>query len=180
MIIGYMRPYHNDNNCEFQSIYLSGINCKRIFTEEHSSAKKREKLQEMMNSIEEDDIVVVTKLYILADSTRHLMELLETLEMKGAYLQSIQEGIDTGNDKGIYFTEMLKHLLHFQSDLISERTKKGLHEAKEKGVNSGRPRKADENVKKAIRMYQSKNYTLAEIKTKTGISKSTLYRYLER
>ncbi|MDU5144209.1 MAG: helix-turn-helix domain-containing protein [Paenibacillus dendritiformis] len=28
-------------------------------------------------------------------------------------------------------------------------------------------------------MYQSKSYTLSEIKEATGISKSTLYRYLE-
>ncbi|HEY4548884.1 MAG TPA: helix-turn-helix domain-containing protein, partial [Bacillus sp. (in: firmicutes)] len=27
--------------------------------------------------------------------------------------------------------------------------------------------------------YQSKKYSLAEIKNETGISKSTLYRYLE-
>lgn len=51
--------------------------------------------------------------------------------------------------------------------------------SKLKGISTGRPRKPDENVKKAIEMYQSKNYTLADIKEKTGISKSTLYRYLE-
>jgi len=28
-------------------------------------------------------------------------------------------------------------------------------------------------------MYQSKNYSLADIREQTGISKSTLYRYLE-
>ncbi|MBU3099627.1 helix-turn-helix domain-containing protein [Clostridium sp. DSM 17811] len=43
----------------------------------------------------------------------------------------------------------------------------------------GRPRKPDDNVKRAIVMYQSKKYTLVKIKDETGISKSTLYRYLE-
>lgn len=50
---------------------------------------------------------------------------------------------------------------------------------KKKGVTAGRPRKTDENVKRVIIMYQSGNYSLAEIREKTGISKSTLYRYLE-
>nr|WP_318263781.1 helix-turn-helix domain-containing protein [Peribacillus simplex] len=44
---------------------------------------------------------------------------------------------------------------------------------------AGHPRKHDENVQKAIDMYQSKKYTLSDIKNETGISKSTLYRYLE-
>ena len=63
--------------------------------------------------------------------------------------------------------------------MISEKTKKGLSEAKQKGIATGRPRKPDENVQRAIIMYQSKKYSLAEIKNETGISKSTLYRYLE-
>ncbi|MNJ70793.1 Helix-turn-helix domain of resolvase [compost metagenome] len=70
-------------------------------------------------------------------------------------------------------------MLTFQSDIISENTRKGLYEAKEKGTKLGRPRKLDENVKKAIQMYESKKYTLAQIREETGISKTTLYRYLE-
>ncbi|MEC2983796.1 helix-turn-helix domain-containing protein, partial [Bacillus cereus] len=50
---------------------------------------------------------------------------------------------------------------------------------KQKGITPGRPRKPDEIVKRAIVMYQSGDYRLAQIKDETGISKSTLYRYLE-
>lgn len=46
--------------------------------------------------------------------------------------------------------------------------------AKEKGESVGRPRKPDENVQRAIDMYQSKNYSLAEIRKETGINKSTI------
>ena len=54
-----------------------------------------------------------------------------------------------------------------------------MSKAKQKGITTGRPRKPDENVQRAIIMYQSKKYSLADIKNETGISKSTLYRYLE-
>lgn len=107
------------------------------------------------------------------------MELLEIIDSKGAFIFSLSEGIDTSNRAGYYFSDIVKHLVDFQSDVISEKTKKGLYEAKQKGIISGRPRKPDENVKRAIVMYQSKNYSLTEIKDETGISKSTLYRYLE-
>lgn len=46
-------------------------------------------------------------------------------------------------------------------------------------MKPGRPRKADDNVKRAIIMYQSQKFSLAQIKEETGISKTTLYRYLE-
>jgi DNA invertase Pin-like site-specific DNA recombinase len=179
MLIGYMRPYQEDFNCENQLKNLIKANCTTIISEEHSSAKKRIQLKNILNNLNKDDKLVVTKLFTLADSTRHLIELLETLNSKGAYLHSLTEGIDTSNADGYNFTDIVKHLVQFQSDVISEKTKEGLYEAKQKGITTGRPRKSDENIQRAIVMYESKKYSLTEIKAETGISKSTLYRYLE-
>lgn len=179
MLIGYMRPYQDDPSCEDQMKLLTIKNCEMIVQEEHSSAKKRTKLNQLLLTIKEDDKVIVTKLFALADSTRHLVEIMDALKQKKASLTSIHEGIDTSNPLGYAFEDILTKLVDFQSDVISEKTKKGITEAKEKGVATGRPRKPDENVQRAIVMYESKKYTLAEIKEKTGISKSTLYRYLE-
>ena len=179
MLIGYMRPSEDDLMCEKQIELLKKANCKTIISEEHSSAKRRVHLKTLLDTINKDDKIIVSKLFTLADSTRHLVEILEILDMKRAYFQSLDEKIDTSNSKGYPFGEILKHLVKFQSDVISEKTKKGLYEAKQKGNSAGRPKKADENVKRAILMYESKKYSLSQIKDETGISKSTLYRYLE-
>lgn len=179
MLLGYMRPYYEDKDCQIQLKKLTQLNCSKIIKEEHSSAKKRTQLEYILDTIQPDDKIIVTKLFVIADSTRHLVELLEIIETKGAYVQSLLEGIDTSKKNGYNFSDIVKHLVEFQSDVISEKTKKGLYEAKQKGVTTGRPRKPDENVKRAIKMYQSKKYSLSEIKKDTGISKSTLYRYLE-
>jgi len=61
--------------------------------------------------------------------------------------------------------------------MVKQSTTLGM--AKAKGKSIGRPKKSEENIKKAIEMYQSGNNTLLDIKNETGISKSTLYRYLE-
>lgn len=53
-------------------------------------------------------------------------------------------------------------------------------QAKKQGKTIGRPKKSDDNLKKAFDMYQSKAYTLQAIKDETGISKSTLYRYIDQ
>lgn len=179
MRIGYMRPYQEDLNCEIQTQLLSSFPCDSIVVEGHASAKRRTNLKHMMNNLKPGDIVVIAKLFALADSTRHLVELLEILDKQQAYIYSMTENIDTSKNAAYTFKDIMKYLVDFQSDVISEKTKRGLIEAKQKGNVPGRPRKADENVEKAILMYQSQKYSLAEIKEETGISKSTLYRYLE-
>ncbi|MBU3158391.1 recombinase family protein [Clostridium frigoris] len=179
MLIGYMRPYKNDLKCEIQLKKLKEANCETIISEEHSSAKKRTQLKAIINNLNKDDTIVVTTFFTLADSTLHLVELLEIIDTTGAYFKSLTEGINTSNTLGYHFINIVKYLVKFQSDVISEKTKEGLYEAKQKGITSGRPRKPDDNVKRAIVMYQSKKYNLTKIKDETGISKSTLYRYLE-
>lgn len=179
MVIGYMRPCYDDLQCENQEKLLNELHCDRMMMEKHSSSKKRIELKQLLQLIEKDDIIVVSRLFALADSTRHLQEVLEIIEGKGAILKTIEENIDTSSDVCYPFVHILKHLAKFQSDVVSEKTKSGMYEAKQKGVHSGRPKKSDENVRIAIEMYQSKKYSLNEIKEETGISKSTLYRYLE-
>lgn len=179
MLIGYMRPYHEDPTCEKQSELMTEFHCEKVIMEEHSSAKKRAHLTDMINDLQSGDKIIILKLFALADSSLHLVEILEMIEGKGAFIHSIKEGIDTSDAGGYQFSVIIKHLVEFQRDVISEKTKQGLRHAQEKGVSPGRPRKPDENVQRAIIMYESKKYSLAEIREETGISKTTLYRYLE-
>lgn len=178
MLIGYARPYSSDPNSKKQHKLLKNANCDLIINESHFSSKERQNLRKLIKKLRSGDTVVVAKLFTFADSTRHLVELLHEIEEKGAYFHSLKEGINTRNDQNSSFKEIVIHIIEFESDLLSEKTKEGIHEAKQKGILPGRPRIPDENVKKAIAMYESKKYSLAEIKNETGISKSTLYRYL--
>lgn len=179
MQIGYARPIDGDLTCEKQKMMLNEAGCEEIVVETHSSPKKRDEMKKMIEQLNSGDRLVVWNLNVLADSTRHLVELLGLLEKKKSTFYSINERIDTAPDKLFPFQEIVNCIADFQSYSISAKTKAGLTIAKEKGMHAGRPRKPDANVKKAIEMYESKKYNLAEIKEQTGISKSTLYRYLE-
>lgn len=179
MYIGYARPVDGDLTCEKQKAKLEELGCEEFFIETHSSPKKRDELKQLLNRLDSEDRLITLNLHVLADSTRHLVELLELFSEKGSTYFTINEQIDTAPDKLFSFQKAVQCLADFQSDSISAKTKAGLTVAKEKGMHAGRPRKPDANVKKAIEMHQSKKYNLAEIKEQTGISKSTLYRYLE-
>lgn len=180
MQIGYSRPYSNDPNREKQIQLLQNAGCDLIIHDSHFSSSQRPELKKMMENLKPTDKVIVSKLFTFADSARNLFELLQEIESKGAYFHSIKEEIDTSKKEWRSFKDMVKYMIDFESDLLSEKTKEGIHEAKQKGSIPGRPRIPDENVKKAIEMYESKKYSLADIKNTTGISKTTLYRYLGR
>lgn len=179
MRIGYARAIEEDLDCQKQRALFEEFGCDVIHIESHSSPKQRTELDHMLEALVPGDRIIVMKLHVLADSTRQLVDLVEALEEKTAFLHAIKENIDTAKGTSFSFLEIAKSIAEFQSDSISAKTKAGLSEAKQKGMHAGRPRKPDANVKKAIEMYKSKSYSLAEIKEQTGISKSTLYRYLE-
>lgn len=179
MFIGYMRPSQNDENCEGQHSRLIAYNCKRTYQELHSEKTNRIALENMLSELHQGEKIIVTKLFSIADSPQQLYRILKQIENKNAFFLSIEEGIDTSNLTGYNLSQILQSIIHLQSEMMGERTRKGLLEAKKKGQVIGRPKKPDQNVQLAIKMLESKNYSLAEIEIETGISKSTLYRYKE-
>ena len=178
MIYGYVRPLYDDADCKDQ---LKKINSSdiTIFQEAHGAPKKRIELERMLMDIQMGDTVIVEKMFVLADTSRHLMELLKLCEKDGVTIHFINEGINSNELLSISLQDMVDFFIHFQTDIVKQSTTLGIVHAKERGKSIGRPKKSDDNVKKAITMYHSGKFTLLDIKNETGISKSTLYRYLE-
>lgn len=179
MLIGYMRPYENDKECQKQYKLLTSFNCKSIYLEDHIYSNNRNELNKMLSNLNKDDKIIVTKFFSIADSIKDLLNILEQIKNKGAFIMFIQEKFDTSGESGGYLENFIRNLLILQSDLIREKTKKGMLEAKEKGIFTGRPRKPSDAIQRAIDMYNSNSFSLIQIKEETGISKSSLYRYLK-
>ena len=56
----------------------------------------------------------------------------------------------------------------------------GLNAARKRGRLGGRPKIPTDDVEAALKMYDSKSFTLAEIEMRTGVKRPTLYLYLNR
>lgn len=177
MIYGYIRPLYNDLQCENQLYVLKS--CNEIFREQHGSPKKRIALEQMLMLLQEGDTIMVERMFVLADTTRHLMELLKICEKDRVTIRFLKEGIESKGKLDFSLQEMMDVILEFQLDIVKQSTTIGLAQAKEQGKLIGRPKKSNESIQKAISMYHSGKYSLLDIKNETGISKSTLYRYLE-
>lgn len=177
MIYGYQRPLYNDENMQKQTEAL--LKCDRVFTETHGRAKKRTALEELLMEIKAGDTIQVLCFFSIADTTKHLEELLKICKRDKVVLHFLEENMTSTQILETSLEQILAFFISFQSDIVKQSTTLGMAEAKAKGKSFGRPKKSDDNVKKAIEMYQSGKFTLLDIKNETGISKSTLYRYLE-
>ncbi|MCQ6267890.1 recombinase family protein [Fictibacillus sp. WQ 8-8] len=89
---------------------------------------------------------------------------------------SLKENIDTSTATGKLIFNIFASLSEFERDMIIERTKAGLDAARARGKKDGRPKKDEESIQRALKLYRSKEYTIQEITEMTGVSKAILYR----
>ena len=85
--------------------------------------------------------------------------------------------MDTSTPQGKLMFTIFAGISQFERDLISQRTLEGLAAARARGRKGGRPKKDEKLIKLALKMYQEKTYSIAEITKATGVSKTTIYRY---
>lgn len=181
MIIGYARVSTKDQSLDLQIDALKKAGCERIYQEKVSGAKDdREQLNLALQMLRKGDKFVVYKLDRLARSTLKLLKVAEQLEKQGVELVSLQDNIDTTTPMGKAMFRMLSVLAELERDMIRERTKAGLEAARARGRKGGRPKKNTKKLLQALKMYETKQFTIAEITEATGVSSSTLYRELNR
>ncbi|MDA9472436.1 recombinase family protein [Enterococcus sp. 5H] len=181
MIFGYARVSINDQNLDMQIDALKNAQTDKIFKEKITGTKKeRPELAELLKVIRPGDTIIIYKLDRISRSTKHLIELTELFEKKEVNFISIQDNIDTSTSVGKFFFRTMANLAELERDIIVERTQAGLAAARARGRHGGRPFKDPSKVETALKMYSSKEYTIKQITEATGLSKTTLYRYVDK
>ncbi|MBB6402473.1 DNA invertase Pin-like site-specific DNA recombinase [Methanococcus maripaludis] len=182
MIIGYARVSTKDQKLDRQIDELKSFGCEKIFLEKISGTKKiRPEFDKMLEMLRKNDLVVVSELTRLSRSTKDLIDIMNRFEQMEVSVKSLKEAwLDTSTAHGKLLFTIFAGLAEFERDLISERVKSGLNAARSRGKLGGRPTVGDEKINLALKMYDSKEYSINEILKATGISKSTLYNYLEK
>ena len=180
-IFGYARVSTEQQNLDRQLDALRKYRCDLIYNEKMTGTKRdRPELEKMLDRMTEGDTVVIESLSRLGRSTKDLIELTELFERKGVHLVSLKESIDTSTSTGKLLFTLMSAIAQFERDVIADRTREGLKAARARGRTGGRPRANPEAVRKAIKLYNTQQYSINEIEELTGVKKSTLYRYLSR
>ena len=180
MIYGYARVSTADQNLDRQKDALLKYGIDELFCEKMSGAKKqRPELDRLLRTVSSGDTIVIESLSRLGRSVKNLSELMERFNNNGIRLISLKETIDTTSSTGKLLFTILASLAQFERDVILERTREGLNAARARGRIGGRPKTNEAAVKKAVALYNTKQYSMQEITELTGVSKSTLYRIVK-
>ncbi|EFC5153513.1 recombinase family protein [Escherichia coli] len=181
MIIGYARVSTTDQNCDYQIDELTKSGCEKIFIEKASAkTKDRPELTRLLDSLRQDDIVVVYKLDRLGRSLKDLITLLEMFKSNGVQFKSLSENIDTTTSTGKLVFNVIGAIAEFERDIIVERTKAGLKAARARGRKGGRKQKlTDKQIKLAKLMLQDPSVQKSDVAKHFNISRPTLNRYLD-
>ena len=179
MIFGYVRVSTTSQNIDRQQDALLKAGVDKIFIDKVTGTKAdRPQLNEMYKQLRANDIVVVTELSRFGRSTKDLFNLIEKLEKIGVEFKSLKETIDTTTPYGKFFFTINCAYAQLQRDIIVQNTKEGLEAARARGRKGGRPCVDKNKLKTALKMYESKDYSIREITKLTSISQGTLYKYV--
>lgn len=179
MIIGYARTstIEQEAGLEAQRRDLLAAGCEKLFTEQVSSVERtaRQSLAQALDFIREGDTLVVTKLDRLARSVRHLHELLEAIERKGAFLRILSMSIDTATPTGKLMLTIMGGVAEFEREIMLERQREGIAKAKAEGRYKGRKPTARARASEVQKMLAGGS-TVAQVVKALGISRASVYR----
>jgi DNA invertase Pin-like site-specific DNA recombinase len=183
MLIGYARTSTTDQKAGLaaQLRELSQASCEKVFQEEVSSVDKdgREQLTAALDFIREGDVLIVTKLDRLARSVKHLLEITERVEAKGAALRILGMGVDTATPNGRLVLNLLGSIAQFEREIMLERQREGIAKAKADGKYKGRKPTGDDKVREIIRLVVIEGLSATEAARRAGVARATAYRVLK-
>jgi DNA invertase Pin-like site-specific DNA recombinase len=182
MLVGIARTSTLDQQAglEAQVRDLQVFGCEEVYQEQVSSVGERPQLDAAIKSLRKGDKLVVTKLDRLARSVRHLGELLETLEAKGAGLVILSMGgqqIDTTTATGKMMLNVMASVAQFEREMMLERQREGIAKAKAEGKYTGRKPTAMNKSDSALSLLKT-GMSKATVCEQLGISRASLYRIL--
>ena len=181
-LIGYARVSTLEQNAALQHDALNAAGCWRVFTDRVSGVTEgRPELTRALEQLRDGDTLVVWRLDRLGRSLRHLIDVVTGLAADGVGFRSVTEAIDTTTPGGRLIFHVFGALAQFERELVRERTLAGLKAARARGRMGGRkPLMTPDKTTTARRMYEQQELTVEQIARAVGVSRSTIYRTLNR
>jgi DNA invertase Pin-like site-specific DNA recombinase len=120
------------------------------------------------------DVVLVWKLDRFGRSLRHLVNALAEFESLNISFVSLSDNLDLSTASGRLMFNIIGAMAEFERELIRERVRAGMKNAKAKGTRIGRPRA---NVDPAqIARLRAEGFTWRAIANRLQVGVGTLYR----
>ncbi len=182
-IVGYARVSSPEQNLERQTGRLTEAGAQKLFTDTVSgSTRDRPGLDSTVEYLRAGDTLLVLSMDRLARSLVDLHTLVDELTDNGITVTFLQEGQSYSADPsptGKLLLGMLGAVAEFERAIIRERQAEGIARAKARGVYKGRKPVPAEKIDQARKLI-SQGVPKARVARDLGISRSSLYKYLEQ
>lgn len=124
---------------------------------------------------------MVTKLDRLGRTVKTLVELIHDFRKRKIHFKCLNDPVDTTSASGEFFFHIMAAFSELERSLIRERTRAGLESARARGRSGGRPSSiSNEKKEMAYQMYMENKDPLTTIAKELGISRMSVYRYIEK
>lgn len=179
MVVGYARVSTEEQHLAVQLRELNAAGCERVYQEKASGVKEdRPELKGLLDYVREGDVVVACKLDRIARSTKHLLGVVESLEKKGVAFRILNINLDTSTPTGKLMLTMLAAIATFEREMMLERQREGIREAKEEGKYKGRKPTARAKSAEVVALAAA-GKTKEEIALELQIGIASVYRILQ-
>lgn len=190
MIYGYARCSTNetlqDINRQIRELKQKGATDKSIYREYESGTKlNRVELQKLLDIVKPGDTILATEVSRLTRSTKQLCDVIEMAKEKriklvlGTFIVDCSQELDPMTEGML---KMMGVFAELERNMISQRVKSGMANAKAKGKSIGRPKVTENSIPNVFYKHYPK-YKKGEISKKDfsrlcSLSYPTIYKYL--
>lgn len=179
----YARVSTDDQNNALQltelRAYAKRMGWKAVeYTENVSSMKQRAQFDRLLEDarLRRVDVILVWKLDRFARSMQQLTTSIQLLDSYGVRFIAITQSIDT--DQKNPMSRLIMHIMgafaEFERNLIVERTRAGMAEAKRAGKHCGRPHRVFDRTK--VQELTAAGFSIREIALQLNVSNTTIHR----
>lgn len=183
MKYGYARVSTSDQKLENQIDLLKSAGADKIFQEKYTgTTTQRPEFQKLLNELEANDTLIVTKLDRFARNTTEALELIQKLFRQDIKVNILNMGVIDNTPTGQLIFTIFSAFAQFERDMIITRTQEGKMYAREHDPNfrEGHPQTySDEQIQLAYELRQQ-GMTYKMIERKTGISIATQKRRFKK
>jgi DNA invertase Pin-like site-specific DNA recombinase len=191
MIYGYGRCSTNETKQDIdrqkRELKKVGVKEENIYLEYESGTKAdRVQLNRLLAAVKSGDTIATTEVSRLTRSTRQLCELIELAKEKrleliiGTFKVDCRTELDPMTDGML---KMMGVFAEMERNMISQRVKSGMENAKAKGAAIGRPATTIESLPplflKHYPIYTAKQITQEDLARLCGITRQSVIKYIK-
>jgi putative DNA-invertase from lambdoid prophage Rac len=153
---------------------------RRVFAETVSgstAAMERVGFRKLVDKLDWDDVLVVTKLDRLGRNAMDVRSTVERLAEMHVRVHCLAlGGVDLTSAAGKMTMSVIAAVAEFERDLLVERTQAGLARAKAEGKKLGRPSSLTPEQQDLVRQRRAQGASLGSLAKQFGVSRSAIQR----